>query len=368
MKQTTNLGLNLPEGPDNYNVKDYNDNFEIIDEKLKYLSDNISGAVEELTVTENGTYIADPGTTYNPVHVQVTPKLEDITITQNGEYQASEGFEGLGKVTANVGEPDEKVVVDFDFTQQEYDLVRSINPESLEPRNKALLNPYLYNASYNSTNGYVSWSNYYGNIQPRFFIEPFKNYEIDIDFGEVGNDYQSASDREIFSIGDQMKLYWNTQGYFTRENSSGYERWTDLNTRDYLTNHKLKVNINWGLNSANEPTCYVNLIFDDLNGGTITKFFGNWDGVGSPYLVIGRRTSDNGLYPVQIKKIKITEKKWTLQAAMMSFNPTESRNENGEKPATEITKEPEEKETEETKEVELLKNEKLEEEQKSATE
>lgn len=315
MRQTDNYGFNLPEGQDYYNKNDYNENFRLIDAKMKELADHAGGGtVEELTITENGDYIAEPGTTYNPVHVQVTPTLEDMTITQNGEYQASEGYDGLGKITVNVGEPDEKVVSEFDFTQQEYDLVRSINPDSLEPRSKALLYPNLYNASYNSENGYVAWSNYYGNVQPKFFINPFKNYVIEINFGVVGNDYQSASDREIFSIGDQMKLYWNTQGYFTRENSSGYERWTDLDSRDYLTNRKLIVNINWSLNNANEPTCYVNLVFDNGDNTTTTKFFGNWDGVGSPTLVIGRRTSDNGLYPVQVKGIKIIESKWNLQA------------------------------------------------------
>jgi len=72
MRQTTNLGLNLPEGPDNYNKDDYNDNFEIIDEKLKYLSDHIhSGTVDEVTITENGTYTAPEGAGYSPVHVNV---------------------------------------------------------------------------------------------------------------------------------------------------------------------------------------------------------------------------------------------------------------------------------------------------------
>ena len=312
MRQTENLALNLPEGPDHYNEKDYNENFKIIDEKLKYLSDNISGTVEELTVTANGTYTAPVGKSYNPVNVEVEPNLEEITITENGIYTPTEGKDGISKVTANVGEPTIKTVCEFDFTQKEYDLIRSINPESTSASNKALFRPYLYNASYNATNGYISWSNYYGNIQPKFFINPFRNYTIDVEFGEVGNDYQGSSNREILSIGDIMKLYWNTAGYFRRENSSGAENWTDLNTRDYISNKKLTISIIWALSNTNEPTCYINLLFDDLNGGTISKFFGNWDGVGAPTLIIGRRTSDNGLYPVQVKKIKIIELKWSL--------------------------------------------------------
>lgn len=74
MRQTTNLALNLPEGPDNYNVRDYNVNFDIIDEKMKYLSDHISektisqikvvdGAIKDIkrdqTITGNQARIVD---------------------------------------------------------------------------------------------------------------------------------------------------------------------------------------------------------------------------------------------------------------------------------------------------------------------
>lgn len=271
--------------------------------------------LQSITITENGTTEAPDGVAYNEIEVNVPQTtLASITITENGTTTAPIGT-AYNEIIVDVPpvEPTTKVVSEFDFSQQEYDLIRSINPESLEPREKALLFPNLYNANYNSENGYVAWSNYYGNIQPKFFINPFKNYVIEIDFGVVGNDYQSASDREIFSIGDQMKLYWNTQGYFSRENSSGYERWTDLDTRDYLTNRKLIVSIEWALSGTNEPTCYVYLMFDNGDDTFTTKFFGNWDGVGYPTLVVGRRTSDNGLYPVQVKGIKITERKWIIE-------------------------------------------------------
>ena len=170
--------------------------------------------LESITITENGNTIPPEGVDgYNDITVLVpTPTLESITITENGTTTAPSG-KAYNEIVVDVPpvEPDTKVVSEFDFSIQEYDLVRSINPENLDPREKAILYPILYNASYNSENGYVAWSNFYGNVQPRFFINPFKNYIIEIEFGVVGNDYQSASDREIFSIGDQMKLYWNTQ-------------------------------------------------------------------------------------------------------------------------------------------------------------
>lgn len=85
MRQTENLALNLPEGTDHYNEKDYNDNFEIIDQKMKYLSMHISDEVIELEITENGTYTAPEGKSYNPVIVNVsggggtTPSIDIVT-------------------------------------------------------------------------------------------------------------------------------------------------------------------------------------------------------------------------------------------------------------------------------------------------
>lgn len=60
------------------------------------------GTVEPLTITENGTYAAPDGVSYNPVNVNVEPVLQDKTITENGEYTADAGYDGLGKVTVEV--------------------------------------------------------------------------------------------------------------------------------------------------------------------------------------------------------------------------------------------------------------------------
>lgn len=46
MRQTSNYSLNLPEGQDNYSKNDYNDNFIVIDEKMKYISDQISSMAQ----------------------------------------------------------------------------------------------------------------------------------------------------------------------------------------------------------------------------------------------------------------------------------------------------------------------------------
>jgi hypothetical protein len=60
------------------------------------------GTVEPLTITENGTYTAPDGVSYNPVTVAQETKLQDKTVTENGEYTADAGYDGLGKVTVEV--------------------------------------------------------------------------------------------------------------------------------------------------------------------------------------------------------------------------------------------------------------------------
>lgn len=81
MRQTTNLALNLPEGPDNYNVNDYNVNFDIIDEKMKYLSDHISGkTISQIKVVDGA----------------IKDAKRDQTITGNQARIVDEEFIGIG--------------------------------------------------------------------------------------------------------------------------------------------------------------------------------------------------------------------------------------------------------------------------------
>ena len=51
MKQTDNLALNLPEGADNYNVDDYNENFEVLDAKITEL-EGMMGGVSVASIRE----------------------------------------------------------------------------------------------------------------------------------------------------------------------------------------------------------------------------------------------------------------------------------------------------------------------------
>lgn len=268
--------------------------------------------IEEITITENGTTTAPSGVDgYNPINVNVPqPTLTSITITENGTTTAPSGT-AYNEITVNVAEPTTKVVSEFDFSEQEYDLVRSINPDNPEPSEHALLTPYLYNATYDSINGVVAWSNGYGSIQTKYYIEPFKNYDIDIEFGDITS--TSTSERQILGMGMGITIYWDGGNNRVRVgNSSGSLYFNDVNSIDYFQNKTVRIIVEWGHDGVYTPTCYAFIKFDGI---AERKFIGNIDpsASNSNYLIVGRTTSDDGIYPAQVKKIKITEKNWIIE-------------------------------------------------------
>jgi hypothetical protein len=64
---------------------------------------NVKPKIEALNITQNGTYITAEGKDgFNPITVNVQPKLQEKSVTENGEVVADIGFDGLGKVNVNV--------------------------------------------------------------------------------------------------------------------------------------------------------------------------------------------------------------------------------------------------------------------------
>lgn len=269
--------------------------------------------IESLSITENGTYTPEQGVDgFSPVIVDVPtpqPVLQGLNVTENGTYTPEEGIDGFNQVVVDVPpvEPTTKVVSEFDFSVSEYDLIRSINPTDPSPEHKALMNIYKYNASYDSQNGVITWNNGYGNIEPVYSFEPFKDYDIDIEMGNVSS--SESGERQFLGIGLQITLYWNNSGYVRRGNSSGSETWTDIDSIDYISNNTLKVRCRWALSNLYEPTSYWNISFD---GGTTWKFLGNVEYKAYNGLIVGRSTSSDGIYPAQVKGVKIIEKVWEL--------------------------------------------------------
>lgn len=140
MRQTDNFALNLPEGQDNYSKNDYNENFKVIDEKMKYLADHISGGggvLEEKTIFTNGIYTPPEGVDgWNKIIAAVSPDLMNRTITENGTYTASQeepvSYDGYGTVIVDV-KPAKVLISEFDFTGSApyYDKVKCVEITTL---------------------------------------------------------------------------------------------------------------------------------------------------------------------------------------------------------------------------------------------
>jgi len=133
MRQTDNYGFNLPEGQDYYNKNDYNENFRLIDEKMKELADHAGGGgvLEEKTIFSNGVYTPPEGVDgWNKIIAAVSPALMNRTITENGTYTASQeepvSYDGYGTVIVNV-KPSKVLISEFDFTSKTpwYDKVKN---------------------------------------------------------------------------------------------------------------------------------------------------------------------------------------------------------------------------------------------------
>lgn len=78
-------------------VEPFNAKFELINSPI--------AVNQDITITENGTYIPDKGYTgfgEINVNVDVEPNNQDKIITENGIYTADEGYTGLGEITVNV--------------------------------------------------------------------------------------------------------------------------------------------------------------------------------------------------------------------------------------------------------------------------
>lgn len=273
---------------------------------------DIPAVIEELTVTSNGDYTPEEGVDgFAPVHVNVSPVVETLNVTANGRYTPDEGVDGFNVVNVNVDNVTSKILSQYDFSEAEYDLVRSINPNDVEPRSRARLDIGLYNATYDSTNGVVSWSNGYGCCYPFVQFEKYKDYKIIIEFGNIQR--SDTNDREFLQLGASCRVGVGNTGIW-RSNSSGTEVWTYLTLADNVANQKIEIKCTWGHGAGtNIPTSYWYIKFpNDVHGW---RFLCNMEYNADTNLRIGRATSQSGCYPGEVKNIEVIESKWIISPA-----------------------------------------------------
>lgn len=244
-----------------------------------------------------------------PEPITVTP----LTVTENGTHDAGENA-AYNPVTVNVPavEPDSKIICNFDFTEEEYDLQRSIITQ--DPNNDILIyGTYYGNCAYDSTNKVLKFTDKYSGFYPRFYFEPYYNYICEIEYGAF--DYQAgAYDRQLLWISDTCQLWYDGHTgseHLYIENSSGTISLSNYNLTD-IANKKLIVSIEYRRALNRDIVADIYLTFE----GREKIFAGNLDyGRYNNALIIGRWSSDEGTYNYEVKKIKITQNKinWEVE-------------------------------------------------------
>ena len=130
--------------------------------------------IVSLSATENGEYNVETGVDgFNPVLVNVEPKLTGLSVTENGTYLPEEPYEGFNGVVVNVdlSHPDEVELVDFDFKQNNlHDNIRNFDIPNTNYSNISTSNSGI---TYNATNsnciiGFIPETNSYYEIKVKF--------------------------------------------------------------------------------------------------------------------------------------------------------------------------------------------------------
>lgn len=244
------------------------------------------------------------GSTLTGIANAIRTKNPDVT----GLVDPADMEQDILDISGGGGEPyipREQIVCDFDFSEAGYDLVRSIVAET--PIDSLLLYPQLYNSSYDSTNGIVTFRNQYSMLNPMVSFEAYADYEIEIKYGNIDN--QSGNyDRQLIYFTDTILLCYDGhtgRDYLFVENSSTTINFTDLNLTN-LANKTLKLFIDYSKNRVGDVIATASM---QIEGENQKRVLGQIDyNRLNNDLVIGRWSSDEGLYNVDIRSVKVIKK------------------------------------------------------------
>ena len=323
-------------------------------DKVRSISGGGSAVIESLSITQNGTYTATGNVDgYSPITVAVVPDLEDITITQNGTYtsQSHDGFDevtvnvsasanlqtlnvtqngtytptspvdGYDEVVVNVAEPSSKVVSEFDFSQGDYDLTRSII------RTAPDISSYILGAPYNasvSNDEMVFNTTGQGYFHPSYYLNDFKDYEIEISFGTVDNSLGGWELGGFKIYGQNFSVWLNYENnVLTAFNSSGNFQIPNRTLADF-SNKTIKFLVTHKISTITGDTLTeVSLLFE---GETTAIKLGDVDNKLPYYPYIGS-LSGNAIRGIAIKSMKITESKWELEPSSRALSEEPSNEE-----------------------------------------
>lgn len=236
----------------------------------------------------------------------VTGNVEPLTITTNGTYTAPQGLDGYNPVTVNVGLPDVQLVCEYDFTSAtpavdkvRYGVEAQSNYVTFDTSKGCIFN----SASSRFLNTYYS-------------LDMGNSYKIEIDFGNIALDSSITSGKRMLftysSDSDKINegsygLSWDVTGeyfnYYTGAGARQFVKPIDYWKNDTMTiYYGLSVDTDGALylpsvNIDNSSSKSLIIMDKDLKTELTSPFVKT-----NPNIVLG---SGNNFFYFEVKKFRI---------------------------------------------------------------
>lgn len=235
----------------------------------------------------------------------VTGNVEPLEVTANGTYTAPQGVDGFSPVTVNVGLPNLELVCEYDFT--------SATPKKDNAR-------YGVEGQSNYITFDTSKGIIFDNASSRFF-NPFYNlnegnsYKIEIEFGDIILNASMTGKRNIFTyVSDATKYNENSNSLGWDVSTNSFKYHTGAGDRyinkpvDYWANDK--ITLYYGLSVDTDGKLYLPSVYIDnsssksliiMDKDLITELTAPFTAE-NPNILLG---GGNNFYYMEIKKFRI---------------------------------------------------------------
>lgn len=192
--------------------------------------------IDEITITENGQYIAPSGVDgYNPVIVSVPseePSLQSLAVTENGNYLPDTGYDGFSDVSVNVPQSQSQPKFYWDLTSSVVDELQGISLT-------------LVNSAAITADG-ASIPNISSQIKLPTKLKPF-NIKVDIDIGDteavLGSNHLRlfVSDLSDWNAG----LIYRSSGEWSFYSGSQWDSGSGITDINFFSNSLLSIEIDY---------------------------------------------------------------------------------------------------------------------------
>lgn len=235
---------------------------------------------KSMNITTNGNYRISPDTGYDAmtsvdISVAISPNLQDVTLTQNGTYTAGQGYDGIGEVIVNVpGSSEPNIFI-----------------QTTEPEKKRGIWIKSSTFAYSILTSVSNKTNVLANAI-NFFVNPHTchNYKTVLVDGIIstGMDYEFD---EVYITDANANILYDISIYY-----GDGTNWLECTPTDV---HYIGIDVDFengtisrvvgNSTSVNDLKCYKNRLRCNLqNDGTVTAYYNdnNYDDIGSENLQV----------------------------------------------------------------------------------